>query len=908
MPETRKPHSLLRPFAIVVTVLILASAVWGSVYTYRKGFTKKWRRYVNEAFENRGIGAEIGKLTFDPLEGLVARNVKFYRSPEKKRLLATIDRLTLDVDLAKLVRQENFLNAITIDGADLTIPLADHPGSETISISDLHADARFPGGSIEVGAINGEFYGAHFSIRGTLLRPPPPPSIAITQSRDAPENSPIPQSPPPNPDVVALPLDWIDEHRAQLESLIAWMSRFTFDPKAPPTFEVDLTGDLGTPDSLRAAILLTSGPLDYEKYTAQSIHAEITYSPTGTELRSLKITDPLGELTAFAKHTRANDQIPFTINSGIDLPSLISALFGSEKFGELVAYEPINLFLEGHLLLPSASAKLPPGLPARFAGNVSTGRFASRGTIFTGLGADFAYEPGRYLVRNALIEHRSGTAGFQVTGTPGGPLRYNARLELDPQVFIPFVRREGTRKFLRRVGIDADSSLRIDASGHGPSDNPDTWETTATIQGRDFRFNGIPVERFESKFYTKDRIQIYTDAIAVRPEGTLRATKVINETIPKIITIESAICTAHPQTTAAYFSEKLSDTLSRFQFKRPPTLKLTGTYDIGQKEKTDFEAEIISGDTNPLTFDLLDTDLTFDNAQGRIRILRQNIGMNFTGTATPGNTFRTVTFPAGADVSVQGWLQKDTTPATDLTVEIATGKEAAIIRFAERDLPVDNATTTVHILDSQIDSKTSGKLFGGTINLETTILGAGLDAAPPYTTTGSLTRISLRDITRTFGSANETGGALSGTFSLTGRTRDAASIDGTAQLTLENGNIYAIPIFGPLSPLLTAVTPGSGRTGYSISREATAAISATRGTITLESFEALTNAFRLSSSGKINYIENSLDLRATMNLRGAPGLILSPLSKLFEYEATGTISAPGWRSSTISVLTGGRKK
>ena len=902
MSETRKPQSLFRPFAIVVTVLILASAVWGSIYTYRKGFTKKWRRYVNEAFENRGIGAEIGKLTFDPLEGLVARDVEFYRTPEKKRLLATIDRLTLDVDIAKLVRQENFLNAITIDGADLTIPLEDRPGSETISIGDLHADARFPGDSIEVGAITGEFYGARFSVRGSLLRPQSTSDGSNPQSTS--ENSQSAEKSPPNPDVVAKPLIWIDEHRSQLESAIHWIGRFTQDPEAPPTFEVDLTGDLGTPDSLRATVLFTSGSLGYEKYTADSVQAEITYSNTGTELRSLKITDALGELNAFAKHTRDSDKIPFTIDSGIDLLALIGAIAGPEKVGELIAYEPINLALEGSFLLPGASAERPPGLPAHFTGNVSTGRFASRGTIFTGLGADFAYEPGRYLVRNALIEHRSGTAGFQVAGTPGGDVRFEARLGLDPQVFIPFVRKEGTRTFLRRVVLDADSSLRVDASGSGPSANPDTWEIDATIQGQDFRFNGVPLDRFKTTFHSKDRVQTYTDAIVVRPDGTLRATKVTNQMVPKIITVDSALCTANPQETAAYFSAKLSKTLERFQFERPPTLKLTGVYDIGGKVKTDFEAEIMSGDSNPLKFDLLDSHLKFDKTQGRLRILRQNIGMNFTGTATPGNTFRAVTFPAGADVSVEGWLQKDTSPATDLTVKIATGSKAAVIRFAGKDLPLEDATTVVHVVDSQADAKTSGKIFGGAINVETTVLGAGKEASAPYTTTGTLSGVSLRDITSTFGSTNETGGFLAGSFSFTGRTGDSASVDGTSELTLKNANIYSIPIFGPLSPLLTTVIPGSGRTGYSVSREATASLSASEGVVTLESFEAPTTAFRLRASGTVDYINDSLDLRAKMNLRGAPGIILSPLSKLFEFKATGTLNEPGWRSATLGAITG----
>jgi len=63
----------------------------------------------------------------------------------------------------------------------------------------------------------------------------------------------------------------------------------------------------------------------------------------------------------------------------------------------------------------------------------------------------------------------------------------------------------------------------------------------------------------------------------------------------------------------------------------------------------------------------------------------------------------------------------------------------------------------------------------------------------------------------------------------------------------------------------------------------------------MNDFEAATRTFRLTASGVIDVDRDYVDLNARINLRGAPGLLLYPVSKLFEYHAGGTMSNPGWR-------------
>ena len=92
---------------LIPTVLILAfiaSLGWAAVYAYDKGFTKRWRLLIMDELARRGIEAKMDKLTFDPFEGLVARDVRIFEDEDHRSVLATINNITLDIDLARLVR------------------------------------------------------------------------------------------------------------------------------------------------------------------------------------------------------------------------------------------------------------------------------------------------------------------------------------------------------------------------------------------------------------------------------------------------------------------------------------------------------------------------------------------------------------------------------------------------------------------------------------------------------------------------------------------------------------------------------------------------------------------------------------------------------------------------------------
>ncbi len=125
-------------------------------------------------------------------------------------------------------------------------------------------------------------------------------------------------------------------------------------------------------------------------------------------------------------------------------------------------------------------------------------------------------------------------------------------------------------------------------------------------------------------------------------------------------------------------------------------------------------------------------------------------------------------------------------------------------------------------------------------------------------------------------------------------------------MVINDGDVFAIPLLGPLSKLFSTLLP-VGRLIYSVAREATADIRVENGTAITEKFEAQTSTFKLLVSGIVDYTKDRVDLTARMNLRGAPGLLLFPVSKLFEFEAQGTLGEPSWRPKYLSLPFGNDK-
>ncbi|HST30622.1 MAG TPA: AsmA-like C-terminal region-containing protein [Chthoniobacterales bacterium] len=133
-------------------------------------------------------------------------------------------------------------------------------------------------------------------------------------------------------------------------------------------------------------------------------------------------------------------------------------------------------------------------------------------------------------------------------------------------------------------------------------------------------------------------------------------------------------------------------------------------------------------------------------------------------------------------------------------------------------------------------------------------------------------------------------GQLSGSYDFAGVGDNSRLMQGSGKVSVANGDVFAIPVFGPLSGLLGAVIPGFG---YSIARDATASFTIKAGTIHTDNLEVAGRLFSMVGQGDIHFLDDKLDFDVRVDPKG-PGILLTPVYKLFEYKGEGSLKNPDW--------------
>ena len=229
----------------------------------------------------------------------------------------------------------------------------------------------------------------------------------------------------------------------------------------------------------------------------------------------------------------------------------------------------------------------------------------------------------------------------------------------------------------------------------------------------------------------------------------------------------------------------------------------------------------------------------------------------------------------------------------DLTFNIVGG-----VPFQCLKLRAARVTGTIHWLgETLILTNIAAELYGGAgngfANFDFRVPHEGAD----YQFTAAVTNVHLRALAADLSpTTNHLEGTLSGWLVVTrADSRDWRTLDGFGQARLRDGLIWDIPLFGILSPVLNAVSPGLGN---SRATDASAAFAITNGVIFSDPLEMNTAMTRLEYSGTVDLREN-VNARVTAQLlHNVWGIgpvistIFTPVTKLFEYKVTGTLTDP----------------
>ncbi|MEX1010036.1 MAG: hypothetical protein WEC72_01700, partial [Chthoniobacterales bacterium] len=86
--------------------------------------------------------------------------------------------------------------------------------------------------------------------------------------------------------------------------------------------------------------------------------------------------------------------------------------------------------------------------------------------------------------------------------------------------------------------------------------------------------------------------------------------------------------------------------------------------------------------------------------------------------------------------------------------------------------------------------------------------------------------------------------------------------------------------------------PGAG---YQTARKATCDFRVADGEIRTDNLDVTGQGFSMIGQGSLFFLRDAMDFSVRINAQGVPGVLLYPVSKLFEYVSDGKLSDPQWR-------------
>ncbi|MEI8038109.1 MAG: AsmA-like C-terminal region-containing protein [Verrucomicrobiota bacterium] len=162
----------------------------------------------------------------------------------------------------------------------------------------------------------------------------------------------------------------------------------------------------------------------------------------------------------------------------------------------------------------------------------------------------------------------------------------------------------------------------------------------------------------------------------------------------------------------------------------------------------------------------------------------------------------------------------------------------------------------------------------------------------------SWTRLSIPPLTSTYGFQLKGGGNVTGRLDFSLLNERVETMSGEGLFALEQTELFAVPVFGPLSPLISGVL-NDRSAGFERAKSAFCTFKIKDGILSTKDFKTATPSVVFVGDGAVDLKERTLDLTMRMNARGLFSLLTLPLRPfygMFQFRGTGPLKDPKWEN------------
>ncbi|MFC5051491.1 AsmA-like C-terminal region-containing protein [Rubritalea spongiae] len=831
-------HFIIR-LRVLFTILIftgIVGVVSGFFYLHEKGFSHEAADRVAAEMERYGIFAEFDNLSFHLIHGLTANNVIFYRTEAREIEIASLPTLAIHVDKTKIMRGTLKITNISIEGANLAIPLVTElPNSPVIQINNVTGSIDLPGRqSVSTTDLTGTYQGIQISLSCNVWRDKPKAQNKTTKHEK---------------------LARIKQYNQFLKRLEDWK----WPEHAPPKLSLFIEGNLSRSEKVDFDFVFESSQLEYKNYPMEQVLVEGDWNQSLITVDHLSFINQAEQLKLTADYDIIQQGGRYNFKSSIHLQNFFQKVFDKRILPQFQAIGTTRIQAEGTYNLP----KTPETeLDIQLIGKVESNDFNFLGATVNNLKSDFSWNNGDLYLDAIQLQHDLGELSGRLI-VKDRLIRYDMISSLPAHVYFPFIKQQQLRDYLSKITFTEKSYIDVHSQGSLNQDNLREWNSHGHAELRNFKKNGVPISYATGKYNLDRSSATFSDITATFDyanyplklaysgpnSGTLTAKSLHFDWPKKLANIEQIRGSAYPVPVLNLFAPHIGEHLEQYRFHLPPSLTSSG--------------------------------------------------------------------------KVQ-W-QKGTSNQTDLTIDFTTAGTTDY-NFLKEDIPLENVRASVRVLPNKVEiNQLAGKAMSGSLNGYIHVIPS--NSAYLGKLTGSNARLS--DISKVYGIKGLNQGSISGNFQFNGRGSDISSLNGIGKLALKNGDLMAVPLFGPLSKLVDGVLSNAARRDTLLHEKATdldCTFTTKNGVFYTNDLNSMTTSTVFTGEGWINCVDQTIDLTIRMNYRGLMGLAEVPmkiielpvqaLNKIFtgrdveglrQFHGTGKLSKPDWQFTPFQAPRDGKR-
>lgn len=172
------------------------------------------------------------------------------------------------------------------------------------------------------------------------------------------------------------------------------------------------------------------------------------------------------------------------------------------------------------------------------------------------------------------------------------------------------------------------------------------------------------------------------------------------------------------------------------------------------------------------------------------------------------------------------------------------------------------------------------------------------------------TELALPKISDAYGFDASPEGQITGRLEFRMSGRSVGGLNGEGHVALEDAELFDVPVFGPLSPVIATVL-GNRKAGFQEAQSAFCSFEIADGIFATEDFLTTTPSLIFTGDGKADLEDKEINMTIRMNARGFLGIITLPLRPfygLFQFRGTGPIEDPEWENVIFTSPPPGQKE